>query len=271
MFRHLNSVLNEVQRLSCVRSRCKYNENARGAIHILNLRYAQVRRGFEEIEKQIKDYEKWIKENPHQTYMRAEDRNELREEIAKAMSNIERLTQERNALWLATEAEIENDTTIETEDTRLAAGDGPSYSELTLAGNESTPPQTPTINSNTREDIRPPAGKPSGVKRNSHDSSQMRELLSYESNETTQPLNAINVVKRRLNSSTSSTSSDKSTATSRLTRDTKSSTERKRTKYTTGGAIKNKRRTQKRVASRRRKRNKKTTTRRKIYTRKQKK
>jgi hypothetical protein len=270
MFGHLNSVLKEVQRLSCARSGCEDDVYARGAIHILNLRYAQVRRKYEEIEQLIKTYKEWIRMNEPllKESMRWLERKDLETNIAQARINIETLTQQRNELWVATDieaevnAEIANDTTIQ-KDTPRAAGDGPSYSET-------TPPQTPTKNSAAGgEEKTRPAGKPSGVMRNSQDSSQMRELLSNESNDTIQPLNARNVVKRQLNSSTSSTSSDKSTETSRVTSDTTSSLNKKRSKI--GGTTKNKRRTQKRVASRRRKRNKRSTTRRKRYTRKQKK
>jgi hypothetical protein len=92
MFTHLNGVLNEVQRLSCVRSACEHNETAMGAIHILNLRYAQVRQEYEDIQKDIKDNHIWIKQNPPQTYMRLQDRKRLENNILQCRKNIEILT-----------------------------------------------------------------------------------------------------------------------------------------------------------------------------------
>lgn len=250
MFRHLNGVLNEVQRLSCERSGCESNETARSTIHILNLRYAQVRPEYERIQQQIKENNDWIKqanaritENNSTTNMRPRYREEAQKEtirltdgIMLCKNNIAILTQQLRELW-TTETdiadELDNDAATQPDVVSSAAGGEEKEKAVSVY-----------------------TGKSAGGE----------EKFKTSGNITPPPRESVEI-------NTSLSSANTSQSSSGYSADTASSRAKKRTKYnpTIGGTLKNKRRTQKRIASRRRKRNKRSTTRRKRYTRKQKK
>jgi hypothetical protein len=234
MFTHLNEVLNDVQRLSCVRSGCTYNEDARSAIHILNLRYAQVRRQYEDIQKKINYFKKWLNANIKKKFnsWHATAEAEWRISIEYCNEQIKQLTTQLNQLWISEsdiaaelKNEVGNDAAMRPEVVASAAGGEDKFETGIYTGKS--------------------AGGEDKTKTSGNDTPPPR--IEAQDAEVNNPF---------------------VTPTKRNRDDNK---EKKDETDSLGGTIKNKRRTQKRITSRRRKITKKLMSRRKRYTRKQKK
>jgi hypothetical protein len=235
MFTHLNNTLNNVQQLSCARSGCEYNETARGAIHILNLRYAQVRREYERIQQNINRLQKWLNANINNNFRSWETKNktEWSNYINYCNNEIPNLTAQLKQLWssqgdIADELknELENDPATQPELVSSAAGG---------------------------EDKTKTSGKSAGGE----------DKFEISGNVTPPPRASVET-----NNSVSSANTSQSNP-SYMGDTISSRAKRRRSNEKKGGTIKNKRRTQKRITSRRRKITKRLMSRRKKYTRKQ--